>query len=175
MCIRDSVVTPCYRNGCHNQHHDSGYLDAAAGGTGRGANKHQTDGKNLTDLVHRGDVNAVETSGAGGDRLKEGGIQLLPDREIAHRGRVMPLQRGKTQSADEKQAGGGEENHPAVQPEFFAFMVMQQIKQYHESQTADDDERRNNQKHIAAVITVSYTHLDVYKRQTWGRERSFPV
>ena len=80
-------IAAALQGGAGGPHQDGegGGFNPATGATGAGADEHQQDHQQQARIGDRfrGERNRVEAGGAGGDRLKQGDLQLLPELEIA--------------------------------------------------------------------------------------------
>lgn len=81
----------------YHSHENNGervYFNAARGGAGASADKHEHDGQKVSAVGERGEVNGIEAGRAGSSGIKERNQPFVPQREIPVSG-IISLEKEK--------------------------------------------------------------------------------
>ena len=97
----DVVASAESRYHSHENNGERVYFNAARGGAGASADKHEHDGQEVSAVGERGEVDGVEAGGAGSSGIKKCYQPFIPQREIPVSG-IISFEKEKEQSRNEE-------------------------------------------------------------------------
>ena len=145
------ILAPDGADNREQQHGQSSGFDAAAGGAGTGANKHQQHREHFCKFVLGGNVHRGKAGCAGIGRLEKGAVQLLQNIQPLHG--VAKLQQEEAKGAKEKQDNGNAQADLRVEVQPGCILVVEpgldfaqvNVLHHNKAQAADDNQKGDSQ------------------------------